>query len=77
MGQIEDIEEKVTAWSELTVKEHFDVVFYFLFSTKEDRHFIMRLLNSAGTDFKKLVETKIDNGKTPVFYEIYKTNYQK
>jgi len=36
----------------------------------------MRLLKRAGRDFKKLVETKTDNEKIPVFYEIYKKDYQ-
>lgn len=76
ISDINDVEEKVKAWSKLTVKEHFDVIVYFLSSTNEDRHFAIRLLKRAGVDFKNLLENKTDNKKIPAFYDVYKSDPQ-
>lgn len=73
-----EIDEKVLAWSKLTIKEYPEVVFYFLFSTKEDRHFIMKLMKRAGIDFKeKYLKDSIGSGAKQLFYDIYSKDYQR
>lgn len=71
-----DFEAKVKEWTELTFEDYTEVVLYFIFSTKENRHFMMRLLKKANRDFKNLVVKKTDHEKIEGFYDIYSNNYQ-
>lgn len=72
-----DIEARIDEWAELTCNDYMDVVLEFMFSTQEDRRFMMRLLKRAGGDFKKaLVIKKNDNERSQPLYDIYSKDYQ-
>jgi cytidylate kinase len=72
-----DIEARIDEWAELTCNDYMDVVLEFMFSSQEDRRFMMRLLKRAGGDFKKtLVIQKNDNERSQPLYDIYSNDYQ-
>jgi hypothetical protein len=72
-----DIEARIDEWAELTCNDYMDVVLEFMFSSQEDRRFMMRLLKRAGGDFKKaLLVMKNDNERSQPLYDIYSQDYQ-
>ncbi len=72
-----DIGARIDEWAELTCNDYMDVVLEFMFSSQEDRRFMMRLLKRAGGDFKKaLVVKKTDDVRSQPLYDIYSNDYQ-